>query len=251
MVITSPYRIDARCNVWDEEIYSGRFNYYWPWWYYSNKSPKLLQALLHFSPTLSPACSLNICFMSFEKFSSATVLLHWMAWYSSIPAELLVHNNHHRIAYWQGENGTDVVSWEQYTRLWKSTRKNLIIVIIKVELPEALQGLFWTRGVCGNRGISLTLHLSGSAAGTATSLSPHISFNSTLIHSTVLPAGKTAHGMENDNIASMQFMLFLFVRKVRRSDSSVLPFNKMVAKKDSRPSSARCKMLQRSRLWKD
>lgn len=77
------------------------------------------------------------------------------------------------------------------------------------------------RGICREGGIPLALHPSGSTVSTATLLSSCISFSNTLIHSAPLPAGKTALGMGKDDIVFLLFMLFLFGRKVRYSDSSI------------------------------
>jgi len=76
------------------------------------------------------------------------------------------------------------------------------------------------RGTRREEGISLTLH-PGSAVSMAVPLSSCISFSNTLIHSAPLPAGKTALGMGKDDIVFLLFMLFLFGRKVRYSDSSI------------------------------
>lgn len=78
------------------------------------------------------------------------------------------------------------------------------------------------RGLPCKGGISLALHISGSAVSTTMPLSSRMSFSNTLIHLAPLPAGKTTPGMAKEDIIFLQFMLFLFWKK--KSDIQTPPF---------------------------
>lgn len=87
------------------------------------------------------------------------------------------------------------------------------------------------RGIHCKGGISLVLHISGSAVSTATPLSSCISFSNTVIHSAPLPAGKITLGMAKEDIVFLQTVVSLLAGKSDiHTPPLVLPVNKKAAK---------------------